>query len=451
MTVAEKMIRQFVVPGVVVSAQVPDDLFAIAMESASAPAVMTDGKPTIMLVEAWMLHEGKNKNGDVFREEDLVGIAQQVVEPNFLPMDWNHSTRYGEGETIGVWYRAERAWNDKAKDGKGAWGVKAYGMLWAWAYPVYVQSLLADMERDGSAAFSMMCIPKDVTFGRDAEGYFSVMIEPTMYALSALSVAPGDPDAVGVAVEGAAGEELSKKLDERVRRWQAAAVELFAPFAMATRNTDPQGATEMKTAEELKAEAEALAAEQALKAEQDLAAAEAETTTEAAPETPAEPAPEAPAAEATTEAAADAPAPVQSVEDLQVALEALTNSFKELQAQYDAQSETLAELNAKLEASAADAAQAAFEETRDARYEALPAPYRKVLEGRGEPVVAKFKERWATASAEEWDTFLEDISLANPAFRQSYREMSEKEGGLLQVPVSDEENSIAALVEKART
>lgn len=423
---AEQLIRQFLVSGTVTAAPIPDELFSVAMDTASAPAVMTEGKPTIMLVEAWMLHEGKNLNGDVFRADDLEMIAAQVTEPNFLPMDWNHSTRWGEGQVVGVWYSAAKEYNPKARDGKGAWGVKARGMLWAWAYPDKATSLLADMERDGFAAFSMMCIANEMQFGRDAEGYYNTLIEPVMYALSALSVPPGDPDANGVAVEGGAGEVLTDKMDERVRRWQAAAVELFAPFATATLTT--QGATmDLKELEtlvaELRAANEALTTEKAQleteKAAAETALAEIEKSLDEAVEE---------AAAAVADAATDTSA---TPEELQVALEALKQSHAELEAQRDAEIAKNAELTAKLQEHEAAAQESAFAETREARFNQLPKEYRDVLAKRGEDVVIAFKERWAKATEDSWETFKDDIALANPSLRMSYRQMSEAEGGAL--------------------
>lgn len=182
----------------------------LAIRSAAYMPMVTKGEPTKLLVTAWMVHEGKNNNGLVFRAEDLEPAAKRMTSPNLLPMDWNHSAviaKEGVPKAIGVWYAAEAKRNEEAYEGRGAMGIEAKGIVWAWAFPNYASEML-DMQRErGYVEFSMACIPTKVESGRDQNGTFEVAIEPVFFTLSALNVPPGDPDAKGQVDNVAASEE----------------------------------------------------------------------------------------------------------------------------------------------------------------------------------------------------------------------------------------------------
>lgn len=177
-----------------------DPHVAQAMKSASFMPMVTDGEPTKLLVTAWMVHEGKNNNNLVFRAEDLEAAAAKLTSPNLLPMDWNHSgviPREGVPKAIGVWYAAEAKSDEGAYEGRGAFGIEAKGVVWAWAFPEYATEMLAMQRERGFIEFSMACIPTDVERGRDQNGPYEIAIEPVFFTLSALNVPPGDPDAKG--------------------------------------------------------------------------------------------------------------------------------------------------------------------------------------------------------------------------------------------------------------
>jgi len=174
---------------------------AQAMKTSMFMPMVTDGEPTKLLVTAWMVHEGKNNNNLVFRVEDLAPAAEKLAAPNFLPMDWNHSAvvpQDGVSKAIGVWYAAEAKQDDAAYEGRGALGIEAKGVVWAWAFPEYAEEMLRIQREKGYIEFSMACIPTNVERGRDQNGAYEIAIEPVFFTLSALNVPPGDPDAKGL-------------------------------------------------------------------------------------------------------------------------------------------------------------------------------------------------------------------------------------------------------------
>jgi hypothetical protein len=174
---------------------------AQAMKQAATIPLKTNSEPTKLLVTSWMVHEGKNNNNLVFRAEDLPSAAERIIAPNLLPMDWNHSAvlqREGVPKAIGVWYSAEAKFDEAAYEGRGASGILAKGVVWAWAFQEYAQEMLDQQRQRGYIEFSMACIPNAVETGRDQNGLYEVAIEPVFFTLSALDMPPGDPDAKGM-------------------------------------------------------------------------------------------------------------------------------------------------------------------------------------------------------------------------------------------------------------
>lgn len=168
---------------------------------------VTDGEPTKLQVTAWLAHEGINSNRLAFRAEDLKPAADKIAPPNLLPMDWNHSAvvdqyDYESGtwapKAIGVWYAAEAKWNPDAKEGKGAMGIEAKGMVWAWAFPKQSTEMLAMQQANGYVEFSMACIPEATQSAQNEQGAYEIAIGPVFFTLSALTVSAADKDAVGM-------------------------------------------------------------------------------------------------------------------------------------------------------------------------------------------------------------------------------------------------------------
>lgn len=171
-----------------------------AVKAASWMPMVTSGEPTKLHVVAWLGHEGMNRNRLVFRAEDLPKAAAKIGGGNPLPMDWNHSAVVPQGDlpkAIGAWYKAEAKWNPEARNGQGAMGVEAHGVVWAWAFQDYAKEMLAMQMHRGYVEFSMACIPTKVEMGEDSDGRYEIAIDPVFFTLSALNVPPADPDAKG--------------------------------------------------------------------------------------------------------------------------------------------------------------------------------------------------------------------------------------------------------------
>lgn len=205
----------------------PDDaVIQRAMQTAAYVPMVTDGEPTKLLVTAWMVHEGKNNNNLVFRSEDLEAAAKKIAPPNFLPMDWNHSAvipAEGVPKAIGVWYSAEARFDPMAYEGRGAEGIQAKGVVWAWAFPEHAAEMMKIQQERGFIEFSMACIPAKTERGRDQNGAYEVAIEPVFFTLSALNVPPGDPDAKGK-IENP--EDMPVVIEPEKEWWEVEAAQL---------------------------------------------------------------------------------------------------------------------------------------------------------------------------------------------------------------------------------
>lgn len=415
-----------------------------AMEAASGPERMTDGLPTVLLVEAWMCHEGRNGNGDVFVAEDFEAAAAQISSPNFLPMDWNHAAVYSwtdDPKAIGVWYEAKKEWNPHAKDHAGAWGIRASGVVWAWAFPEQVNLMLADQERMGHASFSMACIPGTMEFGYDEKGPHTVLRSPVFYTLSALSVPPADPDALGVSVEGAPTAETLAKKDERYMRWQEQLdmiIKVRPALQMAALQAKSLSATHEGMLEQRHASVEEECMTEDLKKMQ---GALEQANEKLAGLTVAE------------TALVAAQAQVVELEasrgDLALALEAANARLAETQEALAARETANATLTASLSTFEAEARERTAAEKLTARMTELPAEYAAALTRKGEEAVTAFESRWKVASDEAWASFLTDIAIVGP-IRTSYQKMSQAEGGSLPGTQTEAGEGIDALLAKTK-
>jgi len=206
-----------------------DARVAKALKTSRLMPMVTEGEPTKLLVTAWMVHEGKNNNNLVFRPEDLASAAEKMTAPNLLPMDWNHSaviSQEGVPKAIGVWYAAEAKRDDAAYEGRGALGIEAKGIVWAWAFPEYAAEMLTMQRERGYIEFSMACLPTQIERGRDQNGAYEIAIDPVFFTLSALNVPPGDPDAKG-AIENL--DQLPSAQDTPREWWEMDAAALDEP------------------------------------------------------------------------------------------------------------------------------------------------------------------------------------------------------------------------------
>lgn len=209
-------------------AEASDVVLAQAMQTAAWLPMVTGGEPTKLLVTAWLAHEGVNANRLFFRADDLAPAAAKIAPPNVLPMDWNHSAvipQYDLPKAIGVWYAAEAKWNPDARDGQGAQGIEARGVVWAWAFPEMATEMLAMQQARGYVEFSMACIPARTESGRDSSGIYEVAIDPVFFTLSALNVPPADADAKGMVVLSPYKDEDEEEEKKAAQLLAAAAAE----------------------------------------------------------------------------------------------------------------------------------------------------------------------------------------------------------------------------------
>lgn len=402
-------------------------LVASQVETAGGPPLMTDGLPTVMRVVAWLTHEGMNKNRQVFRADDFGPAADKIREPNFLPMDWNHSAVLGfsfDSKAIGLWYRAEKRWDPKAKDGQGAYGILAQGIVWSWAFPQYANDMLAEQERNGHLDFSMACIPASVEMGRDDTGAFEILHNPTFLTLSALDVPPADPDAIGVGKEGSQDPNLEQQLTTEL---VGATVDLTAPpAAAAAAAVAAHGALTEEQMDELKKEIEALRAQ--------LEAANTATATVATLQ------------EQIAAANAELEKVKASLTEAETKNEALVAKATELTGAADALKLELDAATAKLAAIEAAKQEEAAKARYIARVAELPEVYRAKLEKRSEEERTRFEKKWTDASDEAWTEFKSEIEFTLAGVQLSYLQLSQKEGGVLPNGTSADAGDVASIV-----
>lgn len=367
-----------------------DARLALAEMHEAGPQMMTDGRPTIMKVVAWMCHEGVNRNRDAFVAEELKALQPALFKaPNFGVMDWNHSAVMpwsDEPKSIGVWYRSEYAFDEDANEGKGAWGILATGMMFAWLYPEHATKMLGEQARDGHVNFSMACIPGGVEFKEDEQGMYALLHNPVFFTVSALDVPPADPDAVGNVEEGVGPDKAN-----------TATAKPEAAMAVAAQE-EQMTEQEIKELQDRLAALEAQVADLGPKAEK---VAELETRAEEAEGKLAE------AQAALVAAGEEKTALAEKINTLTADVERLT-----------------AEIDA---AQAADAARAKTQRLAD-RIAALPETLIRALEGRMKPeALEKLQARWAEMTDEEWELHVEMLGVV-PAERGRMAHASAAEG-----------------------
>jgi hypothetical protein len=387
--------------------------FSAAYEKAAAP-LMTDGKPTVMRMTAWMCHEGMNGNRQSFVAEELRAAAAKIGLPNALVMDFNHSAIYGytgEQRCIGLWYEGEYAWDQRAKDGKGAWGILVKGVMFAWLFPEIADTLQAEQARNGVIKFSMACMAGTTEYATDADGRsYAILHNPVFFTNSALDVPPADADARGLGSESTAADVEAEQRAALVSAASNAQEQTMNGQALKDLLSQLEGrlaeqvtaALNERNAEVIALEARASAAE--------LLVTEKDTALVA----------------------------------VQAQIAMLTQELTEAQTALDVVTAQLAEHTA-----AAAAAELAAKRT--ARVAALPEPVRVAHAKRDETKRERLELKWASMSDEDFAVYLEDelgiTPMATAAAREgSYLERSQKEG-ILPTASSDAANSLG---ERAR-
>jgi hypothetical protein len=405
-----------------------DERMALAaIEEAAGPPLLTNGRPTVARVVAWMAHEGVNRNRQYFIKEELEKAASKVSVTSPLVMDFNHEAiRQSDGEQrmVGVWHKAEYAFDPKALGGKGAWGLLVQGVFFSWLFPEIANRLLAEQGRAGVIDFSMACIAGSTELGNDDNGQYEILHNPVFFTNSALDVPPADKDAHGLAAEGATHPMIELELMEQLLGQgssRPAAVALQERVAALV-------AAALRDREEVMPAAKPVV--QYAHVIQDNAAVVTATLTyfvaddkqeiETAIYTIPLPAPEK----------IDTAAFETKIADLESALETaksagatLTTEFEAVKAENVAMTTRLAEIDA----AAAEALKAAQLATRKA---ALPEVYLSKHDAKDEASRLEIEARWATKSDAEWTEFMEVLAeAAAPAgvSTASYLERSRRE------------------------
>lgn len=377
-----------------------EEVAAIASyNKAGGPPMVTGENPTIMRVVAWMCHEGINRNRQGFVKEELPAAAARIAAPHFLVMDWNHSAVVGfedEQRIIGVWYKADYAFDPKAQK----YGVLVTGVMFAWANPEIANIMLAEQERNGHLDFSMACIARSTEYGTDEKGAYAILHNPIFFTNSGLDVAPADPAAVGVAVEGDAAADFEESAREQLTKSDnLQPAELLAAAALEESNM-----------EELQQQLAALEAQ----------LAEKDTALEALS-----------GEKASLEAqVAEIDALKTSNEEMSIKVEAIGSELataQEALATVTAERDTLLAEKSDREAREAEEAKVA---TLKARIESLPESIRKAHAKRSEEVRTALEEKWGGMSDENWEFYRDNELLGGAAVKIGYVARSTREGVL---------------------
>jgi hypothetical protein len=435
------------------------------IKAAGAPMI-TDGKPTVMKVSAWMVHEGVNRNRQGFVRDELQVVAPVLFRaPNYGVMDFNHSAvAYfsEEPKVIGLWDSAEYRYDEKAQK----YGILVNGIMFSWLFPDHADTLLAEQSRKGRMSFSMACIASSIEIAQDEHGVYEVLHNPVFFTLSALDVAPADPDALGVG-----SEDTAESKDTLRQRLLAAAL-----------NHPWQADLAFKAAELTPESNEGAAMENELNQDTPEAAIEApaaaveptEVAAEVAPEVTPEAA-DAVAAESTevsAEAGATEPEAAAPTEDVAVetpAVEAvdvaqLQTRVDELTLARDAALESLnaamgkiaeletevAELRAKVTAVDAQEAAEARSAKLASRLAMLPEAFRKAHGEKDAATKERLENKWVAMEDAEWEPYMKDELLSGYTveMKLSYLDRTRREGGALPTGGDAEKGDIGSRVRK---
>ena len=159
---------------------------------------IVDGKPRMVLMTAWIVHEGRNLNGQVFVKEELEARVREglFAPPHAGMVDYDH-----DFEARGFWYKTSFAYDTVAEK----WGIIANGAVWAWRFPELADLLLAEMQRNGKIDVSMTAKADSIELVSDhpdSGGEPSIVLHnPVFFTTSILDVPPADPHARAVATE----------------------------------------------------------------------------------------------------------------------------------------------------------------------------------------------------------------------------------------------------------
>lgn len=432
-------------------------------KEAGPPLVNSHGKPTVLKIVSWIGHaDVPNKNRDAFVKEELHGIAGSLFRaPNFGVMDFNHSAARpwsDEPKVIGIWYKAEWAFDAKANAGKGAWGLLATGIAFSWLFPDIADKLLADQQRTGTIKVSWTWIPGSTEMGSDEEGSFSINHNPVFFTVSVLDVKPADPDAQGKGSEDpsvleddlkaqvATAERIASVTKDGVRSgcW-------WSPMAVA----DTGGPMDEKLLKQLKDEksaAEAKVIELTTRYTQhendlsakivELTAARDEARAASAAASTVKGELEIKVVELTTARDAAVADLVKVKSEMDAKLSDVTTARDYIKGELDKVLARIPELEAEIvtykaqqaevEAAKADVAKKSADNAKRtklvSRLASLPEQFRALHAIKAEDVRARVEQKWSDMSDEQWDTYKNDELLGYMTTKVGYALRSASEG-----------------------
>jgi len=175
----------------------PKFIESCEMEEAAGP-IGKDGKPRMLLLSAWIVHVGRNLNGQAFIKEELENRVREglFAPPHAGMIDYDH-----DFTPRGFWYTTDFAYDTQA----GEWGILANGAVWAWRFSELADSILAEMQRNGYIPVSMAALPESVEYTTSYPGFegkaTEVLHNPVFFTTSLLDISPADPAARAEASE----------------------------------------------------------------------------------------------------------------------------------------------------------------------------------------------------------------------------------------------------------
>jgi hypothetical protein len=359
--------------------------------------VIVDGKPRMLLLTAWIVHEGRNLNGQVFIKEE---ISQRVQEGLFAPphagmIDFDH-----DFEPRGFWYKTSFAYDAKAEK----WGVLAYGAVWAWRFSELADYILAEIQRTGSVPVSMAAKAESIEFTQNypeaEDEHTTILHNPVFLTTSILDVPPADPHARAVGTE-----EPERELDPPAKQasqteTQGEAEKRALELSLASENEERNMEEKLTALQESLTKAEiardeALSLIETFKAEIEQFKAEIE------------------------QLKADEAAATVKVTELEVALSAASDTIKKLE-------EDLATSKESLEQFETEKVEAEKEKQLAERLAELPETVRENLEEheKKDTLVSYIKE----ATEEQWETIKQSFALSVVTEGTDYIERSDAQG-----------------------
>lgn len=386
----------------------PDEQLAVAdvSKQATVEPVGSDGKPTIMRISAWMCHAlpSVNLNRLAFEGPELQNLAYTLFRgPHYGVIDWNHSavrpSWFGENtdpRMIGVWHKAEWAFDGQALDGVGAWGLLVSGVVFAWAFPEQATAMLGEQTRNGSVAVSMACLPATIEYRRDDDGEFELAHNPIFFTVSILDVPPADEDGRGAVTEdpNISDESLRSRIAqvEEVTMEDVTEVVVDAPAPVVV---EPVIEVVVEPAVEVIEPVVEVVVEPVVEPVVDLTAKLADTETR--------------------------------MLELQTVRESLKTALDTAEQTIAVLTSKIAEQEAELVAFRATAAEKERLDRLQARLAELPAEFRKTHDAREAEAKARVEARWAGLSDTEWQDTRTDLVAYLPT-KIGYAARSDLEG-----------------------